>query len=62
RIFSTTTDRNLLFARPLVLGAARVRENWFLAHQAWGELIKGRARTATGVFCPVSGALPGFGG
>jgi hypothetical protein len=24
------TDKNLLFAAPLVLGAARVRENWFL--------------------------------
>ena len=24
------TNKNLLFARPLVLSAARVRENWFL--------------------------------
>src|ERR1044072_1725227 len=29
-VASTVTDRKLLFARPPVRGAARVRENWFL--------------------------------
>jgi hypothetical protein len=29
-IHGCLTDKNLLFAAPLVLDAARVRENWFL--------------------------------
>ena len=39
-----TTDKNLLFARPPVLSAARVRENWFLVSPSMGRSYQGRIR------------------
>src|SRR6516225_2228525 len=53
-----TTDRNLLFARPPVLSAARVGENWFL-----GLTEHGARLPAGGLKCPgvVLGACASFG-
>jgi hypothetical protein len=47
----TIIDKNLLFARPHVLSAARVKENWFCSHQACLETTRGHSGTGKCAGC-----------
>jgi hypothetical protein len=51
------TDRKLLFARPTVLSAARVRENWFSLSFIAAPSCQAWRRASTGTFCRCSGGF-----
>src|SRR5208283_402733 len=51
------TDRNLLFARPHVLSAARVRENWFLVLTKRGAPLPRASPGVNRRFLPVSAPI-----
>ena len=53
-MLSTVTDKKLLFARPPVLGAAWVRENWLLGSPGTPKHWESGAVMST---CPQSSAL-----
>ena len=46
-------DKKLLFARPYVLGAARVRENWFSGSPSIARPYQGQARASTPLFAAI---------
>src|ERR1017187_10886403 len=47
------TDKNLLFARPQVLSAARVRENWFLGLTKHRRIVTEWGRGVNWQFLPL---------
>jgi hypothetical protein len=51
------TDKKLLFARPPVLSAARVRENWFFVSPSMCRAYQEPARASTALFAAVFAAL-----
>ena len=51
------TDKNLLFARPPVLNAARVRENWFFTHIHPGTILSEGQATVNRRVVPVSAGV-----
>jgi len=57
----TDTDQNSLFARPLVLSAARVRENCFLVSPSMSRCWQSSAEMSTTTFCAFSTGLSGSG-
>ena len=51
------TDRNLLFMRPQVLDATRVRENWFLVSPSMARYYQSEGGGVNVQFSPASGPL-----
>jgi hypothetical protein len=58
-IGASVTERNLLFARPQVLDATRVRENWFLVSPSMARHFQSEGGGVNGQFSPASGSLAG---
>ena len=51
---ATDTDRKLVFGRPHVLGAARVRENWFLVSPSMARFCQVEAAVSSSGFHRIS--------
>ena len=53
------SDKKLLFARPQVLSAARVRENWFLGSPSMARYYQRAVRPGNTAFLAISGLVGG---